>query len=330
MFAQVPLFPEQASTTAVDVDALFFFMCGVTGSLAALITVLVIYFAIKYRHRPGMPPPPQILGSTKLETFWTIVPLGIAIIMFAWGASVYFDMFRPPDDAEEIYVVGKQWMWKIQHKDGQREINELHVPVGRPIKLTMTSEDVIHDFFIPAFRMKHDVLPGRYVSYWFEATRTGTYHLFCAEYCGTGHSSMVGSVVVMEPEAYESWLNSHAEGSLALEGRKLFLQYQCVACHSANARARAPVLERIYGQPVPLQDGRAVRADETYLRESILRPRAKVVAGFEPIMPSYEGQINEEQMIRLIAFLKALGPGQTPPRVEESEPPAAAAERKQP
>jgi len=321
MFPDIPLFPEQASTHAEKVDALFFFLVGVTGAVAVLVTVLVIYFAVHYRRRADGEPPPRILGSIWLETIWSVVPFLIFLIMFAWGAQVYFALSRPPEDALEVYVVGKQWMWKVQHPEGHREINALHVPLGKPIKLTLTSEDVIHDFAVPAFRIKIDVLPGRYVHTWFQATKTGTFHLFCDQYCGTNHAGMTGEVVVMEPAEYEAWLNSHAEGSLALEGRKLFLKLQCVSCHSADSRARAPVLENLFGRTVHLRDGRAVAADEGYIRESILKPEAKVVAGWEPIMPTFQGQVDEEDLIKLIEYIKSLRPGQTPVRTEEATPP---------
>jgi cytochrome c oxidase subunit 2 len=323
MFAQVPLFPDQASTSAQRVDALYFFLLGVSGFFSLLIAGLIIYFAVKYRRRSPDQKTARITGSLGLETFWTVVPFVIAMVIFVWGASLYFHLARPPDNAMEVYVVGKQWMWKIQHPGGQREINELHIPLGQPVMLTLTSEDVIHDFFVPAFRTKVDVLPGRYVHTWFQATKTGQYHLFCSQYCGTNHSGMIGWVVVQEPAEYQAWLDHHAEGSLALEGRKLFLKYQCVSCHSADARARAPVLEGLFRQQVHLEDGRTVIADENYLRESILKPDAKIVAGYQPIMPTFQGQIDEEEMIRLIAFLKTLQPGQTPPRIEDAEPPAA-------
>jgi cytochrome c oxidase subunit 2 len=321
MFAQVPLFPDQASTSAQRVDALYFFLLGISGFFSLLIAGSIIYFAIKYRRRAAGHQTPRITGSLRLETFWTVVPFCIAMVTFVWGASVYFHLARSPDNALEIYVVGKQWMWKVQHPGGQREINELHIPIGQPVKLILTSEDVIHDFFVPAFRAKVDVLPGRYSHTWFQATKTGPYHLFCSQYCGTNHSGMIGWVIVQEPAEYQAWLDRHAEGSLALEGRKLFLKYQCVSCHSADARASAPVLEGLYRQPVRLQDGRTVIADETYLRESILKPDAKIVAGFEAIMPTFQGQIDEDEMIKLIAFLKSLQPGQTPPRIDDAEPP---------
>ncbi|HEV2970473.1 MAG TPA: cytochrome c oxidase subunit II [Pirellulales bacterium] len=323
MLAQLQLFPDQASTSAVHVDRLLVFLLCVTGFFALLIVTLVIVFAVKYRRRSGTATTPRIKGSTKLEVFWSVVPLALAMIMFVWGADVYFRLARPPDSTQDVYVVGKQWMWKIQHLGGQREINELHVPLGVPIKLTLTSEDVIHDFFVPAFRTKVDVLPGRYVHTWFQATKTGRFHLYCSQYCGTNHSGMIGTVVVADPAEYQAWLKDRAEGSLALEGRKLFLYYRCVTCHSADAQARAPVLENLYGRQVPLNDGRTVTADDTYLRESILSPDAKIVAGYQPIMPTFQGQISEDDLIKLIEFIKALGLGETPPRIDSAMPPVA-------
>jgi cytochrome c oxidase subunit 2 len=330
MFAQVPLIPEQASTTAERVDALFLFQLAVTSSMGVLVTSLILYFIARYRRRSKQAATPRITGWTPIELAWSTVPFIIFVIMFVWGAQIFLDVARPPPDAMEIFVVGKRWMWKFQHQTGQREINELHIPLGRPVKLTLTSEDVIHDLFVPAFRTKIDVLPGRYVRTWYTPTKPGRYHLFCSQYCGTNHSGMIGWVTVMEPAEFSDWLAYHAEGSLALKGRKLFLKLQCVTCHSANAKARAPVLEGLYGQIVPLQDGHSVLADEAYLRESILKPRAKIVAGWEPIMPTFEGQLadpnedltQEEAMIQLLAFLKTLRPGQTPNRTEDFPPPA--------
>ncbi len=315
-------FPEQASTTAHQVDLFLAFITAVTGSVGLLVAVLLIGFAVRYRRRPGQAPPAAMRGNTPLELFWTLTPMAFFLVFFVWGAILYFDTYRAPDDAEVVYLVGKQWMWKFQHPEGQREINELHVPIGRPVKMMMTSEDVIHSFFVPAFRVHMDVLPGRYTTVWFNATRPGTYHLFCSQYCGTNHSGMVGRVVVQEADEYQRWLHLRAEGSLALEGRKTFLKYRCVSCHSADENARAPVLEELYGKRVQLRDGRSVRADEEYIRESILDPGAKMVAGYENIMPTFKGQISEEEIIGLIAFIKALEPGRTPRRVEAYPPPA--------
>jgi cytochrome c oxidase subunit 2 len=330
MFAQVPLYPEQASTTAERVDALFLFQLAITSAMGVLVSCLILYFVVRYRRSSSRKSTPRITGWTSIEVAWSIVPFIIFMVMFVWGAEIFLNVAQPPADAMEIFVVGKRWMWKFQHQTGQREINEIHVPLGRPVKLTLTSEDVIHDLFVPAFRTKIDVLPGRYVHTWFQATKPGRYHLFCSQYCGTNHSGMVGWVTVQEPAEFSDWLNGHAEGSLALQGRKLFLKLQCVTCHSADARARAPVLEGLFGQTVALQDGRRVVADEAYLRESILNPRAKIVAGWEPIMPTFDGQLadpsedltQEEALIRLLAFLKALKPGQTPVRTEDFPPPA--------
>jgi cytochrome c oxidase subunit 2 len=326
MFAQLPLFPEQASTSAVSVDRLFFFVLSITGFFAVLITVLVIRFAIKYRRRSEDEEPRPVVGSLALETLWSVIPLGLALVIFAWGTRVYFDLARPPDDARQVYVVGRQWMWKLYHAEGQSEINELHVPVDEAVKLTMISEDVIHSFYVPAFRIKQDVLPGRYTTTWFHATRPGRYHLFCAEYCGTEHSRMIGTVVVLERAEFQQWLQNRAEGSLALQGRKLFLQHQCVSCHSADAGAIGPVLEDLYGRTVPLEGGQTVKADDRYLRESILEPDQKIVAGFRrpSIMPSYKDRVNETELFQLLAFLKALRAGQTPSRNESSATPVRA------
>jgi cytochrome c oxidase subunit 2 len=287
--------------------------------ISTVVAVLVFYFAIKYRRRGDEVPRP-IVGSLLLETLWSVIPLGIALVMFAWSARVYFDMATPPDDALDVYVVGRQWMWKLQHPDGQREINELHVPVGKPVRVILTSEDVIHSFFVPDFRVKQDAVPGRTTQLWFEASKPGRYRIYCAEYCGTDHSKMIGWVVAQDPADYQQWLSSHADLSLAQRGRQRFLQYQCVTCHSADSRAKAPVLEAIYRRAVRLNDGRTVIADDDYIRESILNPRAKIVAGFEPIMPTFQG-MPQEDVLELIAFIKALPAGGTPSRNEESVAP---------
>jgi cytochrome c oxidase subunit 2 len=279
-----------------------------------LIFVSVVYFAVKYRRRSeDEPPPPQMRDDLRLEIAWIVVPLVLVMVAFFWGASVYYAMARPPQDALEIFVVGRQWMWKFQHPDGQREINELHVPLGRPVKLTLASEDVIHSFFIPVFRVKHDVVPGYYTTVWFEATRTGRFHLFCAEYCGTLHAGMVGHVVVMEPNEYEAWLSGAmggaagaAEGSPTSRGQKLFQDLGCHTCHMQDRQGIGPMLGGIFGKPQKLQNGQSVTADEGYLRESILNPQAKVVAGFQPVMPPYQGRVNEEQLMELIAYIKGL------------------------
>ncbi|MFN0152634.1 MAG: cytochrome c oxidase subunit II [bacterium] len=304
----VPLFPEAASTLAGKVDALFFFLCAVSIVFSLLIGGLVFYFAARYRRRSENERAHQIHGDNRLETIWSVIPFALAMVMFVWGVDVYFEYARPPRDAMDIYVVGKQWMWKFQHPEGHREINELHVPTGRAVRLTMTSEDVIHDLYIPAFRVKQDAVPGRYSTVWFEATKPGRYHLFCAEYCGTKHSQMIGSVVVMEPAEYQAWLAGDAPAmSLAAAGEKLFEELACVTCHREDTKARGPLLDDLFGKEVRLRDGSTVVADEKYLRDSILRPAAKIVAGYEPIMPTFEGQISEEGLLSLVSYIKSLG-----------------------
>ena len=300
------------------VDALYFFLLALSAFFALLIAGLIVYFAVKYRRRSPDAVGENIHGSTVLELTWTGIPLLITMVIFVWGASVYYAMARPPDDTLNIYVVGKQWMWKFQHLDGQREINELHVPVGRNVKLITTSEDVIHDFFVPAFRMKADVLPGRYVSLWFRPTRPGRYQLFCAEYCGTQHSRMIGEVVVMEPSEYQTWLSGGApEGSLASTGEKLFQDLACITCHRSDTQGRGPMLQGLFGKTVALQNEETVVADEAYIRESILNPAAKITAGFQPIMPAFQGLVSEEQLLALIEYVKSLG---TQPQVEPARP----------
>ncbi len=303
----IPLFPESASTVAADVDALYFFLVGVSGFFSILISTLIVSFAVRYRRRHADEVGAEVHGGLLLEIGWTVIPFLITLVIFFWGAKVYFVMASPPDETLNIYVVGKQWMWKVQHIAGQREINQLHVPVGRPVKLIMTSEDVIHDFSIPAFRVKADVIPGRFVQIWFEPIKPGTYRIFCAEYCGTKHSGMTGEVVVMEPVAYQTWLSGGApEGSLASTGEKLFSDLACNTCHRPDSRGRGPVLDNVFGRPVPLHDGTVVTADESYIRESILTPAAKVTAGFQPVMPAFQGLVSEEQLLALIEYIKSL------------------------
>lgn len=322
MLADISLWPESASTTATRVDALFFFLTSVCTAVGLLVAFLLIYFCVRYRRRPGEKGnPPATNQSHLLEWFWTLTPLGIFFVFFAWGAHVYFHAFTPPDDATPIYVVAKQWMWKFQHPEGQRQINRLHVPVGKPIQLFLISEDVIHSFFVPAFRVHMDVLPQRYTSVWFQATSPGTYHLFCSQYCGTNHSGMVGEVVAMEPGQYQQWLNFSADGSLAVQGRQVFLKYRCISCHSADRTARAPVLENLYEKSVVLTDGSTAVADRNYLRRSILNPSDQIVAGYQDIMPPFQGEITEEEVIALIAFIRSLQAGETPMRVEDFPPP---------
>jgi cytochrome c oxidase subunit 2 len=302
----IPLFPTEASTLAGHVDALYFFLTAVSAFFSVLIAVMIVVFAVRYR-KSRHPEAVQIEGSLMLELTWTFIPLAIAMVMFGWGSWVYFQQTRAPRGAMEVYIVGKQWMWKAQHIEGAREINQLHVPTNRNVKLIMTSQDVIHSFYIPAFRIKADVLPGRYTSTWFNATKPGRYHLFCAEYCGTQHSGMIGEIVVMEPAAYEEWLaGGTGEGSLSANGQKLFQELGCATCHRSDTQGRGPNLVGVFGKQVLLNDGRTVVADESYIRESILNPGTKVVSGFTPIMPTFEGQVTEESLIALVTYIKSL------------------------
>jgi cytochrome c oxidase subunit 2 len=320
MWKNVPLFPEQASTLASEVDALYLTFLGISIFFGLLVAGLVIFFAIRYRRRAedeiGRPEKAGIW----LEITWSVIPLAILLGMFAWGAKVYIGAFRPPSDAVEYFVTAKQWMWKFQHPQGNREINELHVPVGQAIRLTMTSEDVIHSFFVPAFRVKADVLPGRYTTLWFEATKIGTYHLFCAEYCGAEHSKMGGSITVMEPADYEMWLAGRDTGpSVVASGQELFRVKACSTCHRPDSATLAPILHGLFGEEVELEDGSTQIVDENYLRESIMNPIAKLVRGYKPLMPTYQGQITEEEVLQLIGYIKSLASDATENQGPESD-----------
>ena len=304
----VPLFPISASQHADQVDHLLYFLVVVCGFFALLIFVLIITFSVRYRRsRHPVPQPTKV--STGLELFWTAVPFLITLVMFIWGAQVYMDGETPPRGAQDMYVVGKQWMWKIQHPEGRREINELHVPENTPIKLTLTSQDVIHSFYLPALRVKQDAVPGEYRTLWFKATRPGTYHLFCAEYCGTNHSKMIGRIIVMPESEYQAWLAGENGTQPVEAGAKLFVEYDCISCHGTGQRARAPALGGLYGTHVQLEDGRRVLFDENYIRAQLLDPAAWRVADFAPDMPLFKGQLTEEQIIDLIAYIKSLTPG---------------------
>ncbi len=304
MWHGFPLRPDQISTIAQGVDHLYYFLTAVDLFFTAGIFLTIFYFAIRYRRRSEDEQPPRIEGNLALEITWSVVPALLCGVMFVWGSSLYIRNSRPPEAATEIFVIGKQWMWHLQHPEGPREINELHVPVGRPIKLTMTSEDVIHDFFVPAFRVKKDVVPGRYSTIWFQATKTGRYRFFCAQYCGTFHSHMTGWVEVMTPEEYEHWLSGGVKTeSMAAAGAALYQQFGCVTCHGTG---KGPPFTNLYGNPVKLDNGQTVVADDAYLRESILDPSAKIVAGYSPIMPTFRGQISEEQILQIIAYIKSL------------------------
>jgi len=306
--SQLPLYPEQASNFAPHIDALMIFIIATCAFFAAGITAAVILFFFKYKRKEAGEVGVPIHGNALLETTWIVIPLFIAMGMFAWGAVVYVDFRSTPKDTLDIYVVGKQWMWKVQQPNGLREINELHVPVGRNVRLVLASEDVIHDFFVPAFRVKMDVVPGHYNTMWFRPTKPGRYHFFCAQYCGTNHAVMGGWVTVMEAQEYAAWLSGSSEmiGNPVAGGEKLFVEKACATCHVANGTGRAPSLNGLYGNKVLLADGSTVVSDDAYVRESILQPAAKIVAGYAPVMPTFQGQLTEEQILALTAYIKSL------------------------
>jgi cytochrome c oxidase subunit II len=300
------LFPPEASKIAPQADALFFFLVLISLIGLTVVVLLLISFSILYSKKRH-PVAVQIEGSTLLEATWTIIPLGLFLIVFVWGSLIYFRIYTPPANAMNIYVVGKQWMWKAEHPGGQHEIDALHIPMGRPIQLTLISQDVFHSFSIPAFRVKREAIPGRYTSVWFEATQTGTFHLFCTQYCGTNHSAMIGDIVVLTPDDYQKWLNGSTSGmSLAQNGERLFASLSCNACHSGQAGARGPNLAGIFNSRVTLSNGSVAQADEAYLRDAILNPSEHVAQGYAPIMPTYEGQVSEDGVISLVEYIKSL------------------------
>jgi cytochrome c oxidase subunit 2 len=322
----LPLWPDQASSSAGQVDMLYIYLLLVAGAMTALIFVAIAVLAIKYRRVPGREAQ-QIEGSTLLELTWSVIPFFVMLSFFIWGAVIYFRERTPPADASEIYVVAKQWMWKFEHMEGQREINELHVPAGQNVKLIMTSQDVIHSFFVPAFRLKQDVLPGRYTTLWFKATVPGRYHLFCAQYCGTGHSGMGGDIVVMTQQDYAQWMAGGPSAPLQDTGKLLFSTLGCSTCHRFDVQGRGPNLINVYNKPVLLEDGRTVIADENYVRESILNPTAKIVNGFKPIMPTFQGLVSEEQLDALVAYVKSLSQPPTGTMGLQSQPSTSPAQK---
>jgi len=300
------LFPREASTIAPYADALYFFLLLITIIGLTFVGCLIFGFAIRYR-KEKHPVAIQVEGSTLLEATWTIIPLALFLVVFVWGALLYFRIYNPPTNAMNIYIVGKQWMWKAEHPGGQHEINALHVPTGRAVQLTMISQDVFHSFSIPDFRVKREVIPGRYSTVWFEATATGTYHLFCTQYCGTDHSAMIGDIVAMTPEDYQKWASGSTSGaSLAQNGERLFASLGCNSCHSGEATARGPNLAQVYGSQLQMADGSSVTANDAFLREAILNPSTRVTAGYAPIMPTYQGQVSEEGLISLVEYIKNL------------------------
>jgi cytochrome c oxidase subunit 2 len=321
--SQLPLYPEQASNFAPHVDGLMLFLTAVSFFFATGITIAIIFFFFKYRRKNPNALGTPIHGDMRLEATWMIVPLILAMGMFSWGAIIYVDYRRAPTDTLDIYVIGKQWMWKAQQPNGQKEINELHVPVGRNVRLILASEDVIHDFYVPAFRVKMDVVPGRYNVMWFRPTQPGRYHFFCSQYCGTNHAIMGGWVTVMEPSDYSAWLGGSTGGDTnpVVAGEKLFSEKACNTCHAGSGLGRAPSLNGVYGGNVLLADGTSVVADDAYIRESILQPNAKIVAGYQPLMPTFQGQLTEEQILALTSYIKSLQSQPVPAKGSGVAPP---------
>ena len=304
----IPLFPTAASTTAEKVDDIYFLLLAFSAFVLALVFLPMIVFLFRYRRGHKACREPLKLPTDRIEVTWTLIPTIIAMGFFAWGADVYFYQEVPPANALQINIVGKQWMWKIQHQEGNREINEIHVPVDQAVKITLASEDVIHSLFIPAFRIKQDVVPGRFLTEWFKATRIGAYHFYCSEYCGADHSEMQGTVYVMSPTEYGEWLaRGGPRDTLAQSGEKLFRELGCSGCHVNSSAVHAPPLEGLYEKLVPLSDGTFVRADDQYIRDSILLPASQIVAGYQPVMPTFEGRVNEEQLLELVDYIKSLG-----------------------
>lgn len=313
-----PLFPTEASEVARHTDYLYWGLLGLTLMVLLLVFGPIIYFAFKYRRGTKADRRPQHLPELKIELTWTLIPTMLMMGLFAWGADIYWTIERSPPGAMQIHVVAKQWMWKIEHPEGNREINQLHVPVGRLVQVTLASQDVIHSFYLPEFRIKQDVIPGRYTTLWFKADKIGRYHLFCSEYCGTHHSDMRGTVFVMPPADYQRWLIKGEPGpSLAVGGERLFRQYGCSGCHINSTSIHAPRLNGIYGRPVPLQNGTIVTADEGYLRDSILLPAKDIAAGYPNDMPSFQGHVSEDDLVELIAYIKSLS--DTTPQKEKDE-----------
>lgn len=308
--------PDQASTYAERVDPLFYFLIV----LSVIITVgtlgMMGFLAVRFRRIEGRERESHALEYPLLEIAWTIIPAIVLLAIFAWGAKLYADYQRAPESAMQIDVVGKQWMWKIQHPNGVREVNNLHVPVGQPIRLNLTSQDVLHDFWLPAFRVKVDVVPGRFSSLWFEPTQVGTYDIFCAEYCGTEHSLMRGKVTVMEQADYVEWLAGGPKKSPVDAGEFIFAQLGCATCHNARADSRGPDMNGVFGSVVTLTTGERRNADEEYLRESITQPSKVIVEGYTALMPSFVNQLSAEKVNNLIAYIKSIGKSE-PDFVEE-------------
>jgi len=307
----IPIFPTSASSFATEMDLLYFFLIAVSAFFVVLVAALVVFFTVRFRRRHPAEVGADIHGSLVLELTWTAIPLVLVMVMFFWGTSLFFRLARPPQDSMDLYVVGKQWMWKVQHPEGIREINEMHVLINRNVRVTIGSEDVIHSYGLPEFRQKMDAVPGRLTTMWFRPTQTGRFHIYCNQYCGTRHSEMIGSVIVMEPQEYQMWLAAGGNAGSspmggAASGEQLFKDSACITCHTEDGKGRGPSLVNVAGNPVKLTNGQTVIADDNYLRESILNSQAKVVEGYQPVMPAFQGMLSEDQVMGLIAYIKSL------------------------
>jgi cytochrome c oxidase subunit II len=304
------LLPETASAAAGRFNLLFLALLLLTGFVAFAVTVLIVYFSIRYRQGSAADRTHVPVTGRRLEVAWTLVPLLLFIAIFVWAAYDYVNLYRPPLNAMPVFVVAKQWMWKLEHSNGKREIDELHVPLGQSVRLVMTSQDVIHSFFVPAFRIKQDVVPGRYTTIWFTPTQAGEFHLFCAEYCGSQHAGMQGRIVVMHPDEFARWLQSGtSQPGIVARGFDLFRRYGCSGCHDPGSTVHAPDLRGLLGRTIHLQDGRSLVADEAYIRDSVLLPKKDVVAGYAPIMPSFAGQVSEDELVAIIEYIRSTGDG---------------------
>jgi len=304
-----PIFPPSASSVATEMDLIYLFIAAVSAFFVVLVAALVVFFTVKYRRRHPSEVGADIHGSLVLELTWTVIPFILAMVMFVWGADLFIRLSKSPANAMDVYVVGKQWMWKVQHPEGVREINELHVPLGRPVRVVIGSEDVVHSFGIPAFRVKMDAVPGKWTTLWFTATKAGTYHIFCNQFCGTKHSGMIGQVIAMPPQEYEAWLaGSRGTMTAVQSGERLFSDLSCITCHKEDSTGRGPSLVGLFGGQVQLTNGSKVVADETYIRESIMNSQAKVVQGFMPNMPTFQGMVSEENLMQLVEYIKSLKP----------------------
>jgi cytochrome c oxidase subunit II len=303
------LFPPQASSIAARIDVFFWTMVALCAVVAIGVVFTITFYGVRYRRGSSADRRGGHQNALGVELAWILIPFALFVVAFIWSLSIFVLARTPPLDARSIYVVAKQWMWTVQHTGGQREINTLHVPINEAVRLTMTSQDVIHSFYVPAFRVKQDVLPGRYTQMWFRATRLGAFPLMCTQYCGTNHAQMGGSIVVLSPADYARWLaGSDSAGSLASQGAQLFRSHGCSGCHDRNSAIHAPALAGVYGQIVQLADGHTVLADDGYLRDCILLPAQHLVAGYAPVMPSFSGQLSEEQVLELVAYIKSLAP----------------------